>query len=114
MVPVADRNGPPQGEAGEGQVQKLPRRGDGAGIPQEDHPPHIPCHRAVFPEGIEHLLHLARLLSHSSMVEISMVISSSTSSSTRTVSRAVKMVTPFSTAHRRMRRPSLSVAPPEQ
>ena len=42
-----------------------------------------------------------------SMVETSMVISSSTSSSARTVSRAVKMVTPFSTAHWRIWWPSV-------
>ena len=37
-----------------------------------------------------------------SMVEMPRVISSSTSSSTRTVSSAVSMVTPFSTAQRRI------------
>ena len=45
---------------------------------------------------------IAIYLYSSSMVEIPRVISSSTSKSTRTVSRAVKMVTLFSTAQRRM------------
>ena len=43
---------------------------------------------------------------HASMVEMPRVISSSTSSSTRTVSSAVSMVTPFSTAQRRIAAPS--------
>ena len=42
-----------------------------------------------------------------SIVEIEIVISSSTSSSTRTVSSAVKIVTLFSTAQRRISKPSV-------
>ena len=41
-----------------------------------------------------------------SMVEMPRVVSSSTSSSTRTVSREVNIVTPFSTAHSRISWPS--------
>ena len=47
---------------------------------------------------------------YASMVEIVSVVSSSTSSSTRTVSRLVKIVALFSVAQRRICRPSLSLS----
>ena len=86
------------------KIHELSRGGDGGGVPPQSKPVDIPCQRDIFLKDKNCFLHGA---AHwASMVEILLVISSSTSSTMRTVSREVKRVTAFSTAHWRMAAPS--------
>ena len=101
VLPVADREGPPEEEARDRHAHELPRRRDGPTVPREAEAENVGPERDV-------LRDLKLDLSHASMVEMQRVVSSSTSSSTRTVSSAVNMVMLFSVAQRRIFAPSLS------
>ena len=80
-------------------IHKLARRCDAGGVAPQAQPCDGGGQRRVFRDGEKSLF-------HASIVDTVMVVSSSTSRSTRTVSSEVKMVTLFSVAQRRMMTPS--------
>ena len=111
-VGVTHGNGPPEEFSRLGDIHELARSRHGVGgLPLQHQAVHVPGQGDILQNGKNALLH-GQVLSQESMVEIVRVVSSRTSSNTRTVSREVKMVALFSVAHRRISWPSAAPAEP--